>query len=151
MKTSGALRVGLATLILSSSLVACMQGQEESKTSSEPVQVCLTDAGPCVDLPDAFPAPWGDDGGALPPPPSLDAGFPGFDAGVPPFPGFSDASVPGWPPSFGADAGYPAVCDPLDPKYYGEYLQAFSTFQVTPCFACTAGQCCYDGLACVAQ
>lgn len=121
--TSRALRVGFATLTLSASVAACMQGPEETKTSSEAIQICLSDAAPCVDLPDAFSPPWS-------------------DAGFPSPPTFFDAAFP--------DAGNP-FCNALDPKYYAEYMKAIGTLQLTPCFACTAGQCCYGGLACVAR
>lgn len=136
MKASRVLGGVVAALGLSASAFACMQGPEEAKTSSEPVQVCFTDAA-CVDIPDAGLPPWPDVG--VPPPPAFpDAGFPSaFDAA--------------WPPSYGFDAGLAPLCNAFDPKYYAEYVQALGTWPVVPCFACAANQCCYQGLACVAQ
>jgi hypothetical protein len=65
-----------------------------------------------------------------------------------------DASAPAWPdagfPGFDAGA-FAGFCNALEPKYYAEYLQAVSTLHVTPCYACAPTDCCYQGLACVAQ
>jgi hypothetical protein len=83
-------------------------------------------------------APWGD----AAPPPSDDGGFqfPG-DGGFQ-FPGDGGFSLPG-------DGGA-ALCNPLDPKYAGEFAKALSSGGLpTPCNACTAGECCYQLLGCV--
>lgn len=95
----------------------------------------------------------------------------GYDAGLPSFPDSglysggdagvvspSDGALPGeggftFP---GLDGGFPSLdggtpaCNPLDPKYSGEYLKAISGGLPTPCTSCTTGECCYALLACVA-
>jgi hypothetical protein len=147
MKPSLVLRIFVSGACLASASVACSQEPEDATQSSDPLQVCLYDAA-CVDLPDAGLPPWPDagfppppppfDGGFSQPPPFPDAGFPGFDAG--------------WPPAYGFDAAsFAPLCNAFDPKYYAEYAQALGTLQVTPCSSCAAAECCYQGLACVAQ
>jgi hypothetical protein len=136
MKASPALHVSVTVtvLLVLASTASCLSGGEEKTgTSSAAQQVCVFDAA-CVDFPDASAPGW------------PEAGLPAFDAGVPTFP-WPDAQAPTWP-----DAGaFAAFCDAFEPKYYAEYVQAVSMLQVTPCYACAPTDCCYQGLACVAQ
>lgn len=140
MKASRILGVSLTVLLVPAAAASCLSGggEEKTGTSSAAQQVCVFDAA-CVNVPDAVAPQW------------PEAGFPGFDAGIPTFP-WPDAQAPTWPPPFGDDAdAFLGFCNALDPKYYAEYVQAVSTLHVTPCYACAPTDCCYEGLACVAQ
>jgi hypothetical protein len=79
---------------------------------------------------DAGPPPAAGDGGK---PPTSDGGQFVSDGGFP---------LPG------PDGGV-VMCNALDPKYYQEFLQASLSGLPTPCNSCTAGECCYELLACV--
>jgi hypothetical protein len=100
--------------------------------------------------------------------PSSDSGSPYADAGYPqpfgdaePLPTSGDGGQPS--SSDGghvfSDGGFPlpsgdggvVMCNPLDPKYSQEFLQASLSGLPTPCNACTVNECCYELLGCVPQ
>jgi hypothetical protein len=85
-----------------------------------------------------YPTSFGD-GGAQPP--SDDGGQPTSEGG-------QVSSEGGFP--LPGDGGV-VMCNPLDPKYSQEFLQASLSGLPTPCDSCVASQCCYDLLGCVAQ
>jgi hypothetical protein len=90
----------------------------------------------------SYPTSFGDGGSSTP------TGN-GGDGGQSPSDGGQTLSEGGFPIP-GTDGGV-ALCNPLDPKYSQEYLQASLSGLPTPCNSCTAGECCYDLLGCVPQ
>jgi hypothetical protein len=68
------------------------------------------------------------------------------DGGQPDAARTADGGSP--PPA--ADGGL-RLCNPLDPKYATEFLQAAASGLPTPCDSCTGGECCYDLLGCVPE
>jgi len=94
-------------------------------------------ASPSEDAP--YPTSFGDAGASSPP--SDDGGEPASEGG----PVISEGGFP-----LPGDGGI-VMCNPLDPKYSQEFLQASLSGLPTPCDSCVASQCCYDLLGCVAQ
>jgi len=88
----------------------------------------------------AYPTSFGDGGASSSP--SDDGGEPASDGG--------QVISEGGFPLPGTDGGV-VMCNPLDPKYSQEFLQASLSGLPTPCDSCVASQCCYDLLGCVAQ
>ena len=127
---------GITTFVAISASVlgiACSSGAQptDGARTSDPLSVCVLDGAICVNVPDAD----------LPPLP--------FDGGLPVL---GDAAAPAWPdvvvpPSVDAGAG---DC-PLDPKYVTEYAQQVQGNSASPCGSCSASQCCFLGLSCVAR
>jgi hypothetical protein len=162
MKATRSLGVVLTAALGSTLAIACSQetGDSEGKSAAE-LHLCVLDGAVCVDLPDVVVPPLPFDGGL----PFTDAGFPQLpDVGTPPLPPWLDAGFPGfdggfaWPDSafpfpgngYGFDAGA-GSCDLSNPKYSQEYVQEVQSGTATPCGACSATECCFATLACVAQ
>jgi hypothetical protein len=97
------------------------------------------DSGSAPSADAAYPTSFGEGGSSTP---TGDGGQATSDGGQP-------TSEAGFPIP-GTDGGV-ALCNPLDPKYSQEYLQASLSGLPTPCDSCTAGECCYDLLGCVPQ
>lgn len=128
-------RMKIRTVLLVSAVfstaIACssagsQRGDDESARKSEPLTMCFYDGGPCIDADIPDPSTMFEAGAPAPPPPV----FPDPDAG------------------FGGAAFF---CG-LDPKYVTEYTTALMTGAFKSCMlGCGAGECCYAGIACVAQ
>ena len=136
---------------VSTTAIGCLSGgpPEGQTTSNASETICIIDGAPCIDIPDAFAPSWPEAGIGWP-----EASFGGFDAGVSFTP---DASYGSWPDANfswpDANFGIPTItyCNALNPTYYTEYLQAVESATTTLCGTCSASQCCYQGLSCVAQ
>ncbi len=127
MTTKTRIVAALALLSLLAGAAACSGGSGSSDGASrhaDDLTVCFYDGGPCADVPDPGSA---------------------FEAGAPSVPGFPEAGAPApGSPSFG-------LCG-FDAKYPTEYWSAVGAASVKPCWmGCASTECCYAGLACVAQ
>ena len=157
MSTRFRFRFAVVTLIGAGvTASACSDSGPAGQTaqSAEELGICFGDSGIC-----------------------FDAAFPTFDAAIPSFPD-ANVSFPHWPdgggfsldagawpkyeagsiwkfdaaPSWTFDGGGSKYCSFADPKYSQEYHQAVANHTVKSCLAgCSATECCYWGLSCVAQ
>jgi hypothetical protein len=121
-----------------SGTVPSSTGQGADPDAGGPIPSFDSGASPSADA--GYPTSFGDGGSSLPP--SDDGGQVASDGG-------QVTSEAGFPLP-GADGGV-VMCNPLDPKYSQEFLQASLSGLPTPCDSCVANQCCYDLLGCVAQ
>jgi len=145
----------VSVIVASALAMGCSSGVSGTVPSSSGQGTC--DDASCGADPDT--------GGSFP---SFDSGAsPSGDAGYPTSFGDGGASSPpsdegGQSASDGgqviSEGGFPlpgdggvVMCNPLDPKYSQEFLQASLSGLPTPCDSCVASQCCYDLLGCVAQ
>jgi hypothetical protein len=156
-----------SALALGCSGVSEPQGQGQRRASSA-VQYCVYDGAACVDIPDVY-VPSFDAGLALP---TYDAALPSFDGALPTVPQAPcPASLPtdsgilscddgGLVVDVDAAIGAPVIAgntcnlqgSAAVQKLVQELIAAEKAGSATPCSAgCGASECCFVGVACVAQ